>query len=198
MPQVAIIVFIKNPERGRVKTRLAATLGDERALRIYRALMTHTRQVAEAVEAQRFLFYSDFVDETDEWLPNLFQKDLQHPGDLGQRMAAAFERAFQTADTVLIIGSDCAQLKPDIVNDAIATLRENDVVIGPAEDGGYYMIGMRSYTPQIFEGIEWSTERVLAQTTTMLDQLGLQYAFAPTLSDIDLEADWEKHGWALD
>jgi rSAM/selenodomain-associated transferase 1 len=193
-----IIIFIKNPQLGRVKTRLAATVGDARALRIYQALMTHTRQVAEAVEAHRLLLYSDFVDEADEWSAALFQKGLQHPGDLGQRMAAAFEVAFEAAAPVVIIGSDCAQLTPTIVRDAIVALANNDVVIGPAEDGGYYMLGMRTPTSFLFEGIDWSTEHVLAQTLAILDAHSLRYAFAPTLSDIDFEEDWEKHGWPID
>ncbi len=198
MTTPGIITFIKNLQLGRVKTRLAATVGDARALRIYQALMTHTRQVAEAVEAHRLLLYSDHVDETDEWSAALFHKGLQHPGDLGQRMAAAFDVAFQAAAPVVIIGSDCAQLTPDIVRDAISALADHDVVIGPAEDGGYYMLGMRTPMPFLFEGIEWSTEHVLTQTLAIADAHGLRCALAPTLSDIDFEEDWAKHGWPID
>lgn len=193
-----IIIFIKNPELGKAKTRLASTLGPERALRIYEALLGHTREVVSSIPARRLLYYSSFIDEQDDWSAQLFEKHLQASGELGQRMEAAFQQAFETGAPVLIVGSDCAQLTPDILHQAIAQLEQQDVVIGPAEDGGYYLLGMNRFLPALFRDIAWSTEQVLPQTLAIAKNQGASCELLPVLSDIDYEEDWEKHGWELD
>lgn len=192
-----IITFIKNPELGKAKTRLASTLGKEKALQIYLALLGHTREVVSSITARRLLFYSSFIDTGDEWPATLFDKHLQINGGLGDKMAAAFKQAFQQAGPVLIVGSDCAQLSSDILNEAIKQLRENDMVIGPAEDGGYYLLGMNQFQADLFKGINWSTAQVLSQTIAKIEKIEASYHLLPTLSDIDYEEDWEKHGWEL-
>ena len=193
-----LIIFIKNPELGKAKTRLAQSVGPERALQIYRALLGHTRELTKAVPAKRMLFYSSFVDTEDEWLPQDFDKYLQASGELGQRMEEAFRLAFAEQDgPVLIIGSDCAQLTTDIIQEGIDALAIHDFVIGPAEDGGYYLLGMRSFQPAVFQGIHWSTESVFAQTKDIIDRHGWDLKCLPVLSDIDYEEDWEKHGWEI-
>ena len=193
-----LLIFIKNPELGKAKTRLAQSVGDERALQIYQALLGHTRSIAQQVPAQRMLFYSSFIDGEDQWPLTHFDKYLQASGDLGTRMTMAFEQAFeQGGGPVLIIGSDCAQLTADIIQQGITSLAENDFVIGPAEDGGYYLIGMQHFRPEVFQAIEWSTEQVFAQTQAIIEQHGWSLALLPTLSDIDYEEDWEKHGWQI-
>jgi rSAM/selenodomain-associated transferase 1 len=192
-----IIIFIKNPELGKAKTRLASTVGPERALGIYIALLGHTRRVVSSVPARRLLYYSSFIDTQDEWSDKDFDKYLQIKGGLGEKMATAFQQAFENGAPVLIVGSDCAQLTPDILLSAIESLNKNDVVIGPAEDGGYYLLGMNRFLPELFRGISWSTEQVFPQTLTILEKLGASYGLLPTLSDIDYEEDWDKHGWEV-
>lgn len=193
-----LLIFIKNPELGKAKTRLAQSVGPERALKIYEALLQHTCQVAQSVDAQRMLFYSTFVDEEDQWPNQDFAKYLQVAGGLGERMAAAFAQAFaEGGGPVLIIGSDCAQLTPAIVEQGIQSLETHDFVIGPAEDGGYYLIGMREFHPEVFQNITWSTEEVLPQTLAIIGSRKWSHHLLPVLSDIDYEEDWAKHGWEI-
>lgn len=194
----ALIVFIKNPEIGKVKTRLAKTMGDEKALAIYKALMEHTRKIAEALPVNRRLFYSQFINESDTWSRDKFQKDLQIEADLGIKMATAFHTVFKENEKVVIIGSDCASLTPEIVQTAFDRLDEFPFVIGPAMDGGYYLLGMNQFTPAVFGDIEWSTETVCSTTIERINNLNKTYFLLPELSDIDYEEDWVKYGWELE
>lgn len=194
----ALIIFIKNPEKGKVKTRLAKTVGDDKALAIYIALMEHTREIAEALPIQRYLFYSQHVNENDKWKREKFHKLLQIEADLGMKMARAFRHVFEENDKVVIIGSDCASLTPEIVADAFEKLNDYPFVIGPAIDGGYYLLGMNQFTPEIFGNIEWSTELVLPTTIQRIESINKNYYLLPTLSDIDFEEDWNKYGWELE
>ncbi len=192
----ALLIFIKNPMLGKAKTRLAATVGDEEALRIYKELLRHTRQITEKVSVRRFLFYSHFIDNNDDWSASNFEKHLQASGDLGTKMMYGFSAAFQeTNEKVVIIGSDCASLTPEIVRAAFQKLDETDFVIGPADDGGYYLLGMNTFMPAVFKNIEWSTDRVFSDTIQIISTLNKTYSLLPTLSDIDHEEDWKKYGW---
>jgi len=191
-----LLIFIKNPIKGRAKTRLAATVGDDEALRIYKELLKHTRNIANKIEAERNLFYSHFIDNNDEWNNDEFDKQLQIDGDLGEKMAAGFQTAFENGATkAVIVGSDCASLTTEIVESAFTKLETNDFVIGPADDGGYYLIGMKTFLPKVFENIDWSTEKVFPQTIDFINQQNKTYALLPMLSDIDYEEDWVKYGW---
>ncbi len=193
----AIIIFIKNIEKGKVKTRLAATVGDEQALKIYQALLGHTRKVASAVDAERFLFYSSFIEKEDEWSDEFFNKKLQSKGDLGTRMSKAFEEVLEKNEKAIIVGSDCASLTPEILKLALDKLDEVPFVVGPTFDGGYYLLGMNRFEPSVFENIEWSTESVFPTTLSRIKDLGEECFLLPKLSDIDYEEDWVKYGWPL-
>ncbi len=193
----ALLVFIKNPEAGKVKTRLARSVGAESALAIYRALLTHTRQTALTLPVRRLLFYSSFVDQQDDWPADHFEKHLQQGYDLGARMDQAFRLALANASRAVLIGSDCASLTPAIIRQAFSRLRSYDYVLGPALDGGYYLIGMRRPSPTLFTGIRWSTSTVLQETLTKIEKLGKRYFLLPALSDIDTLEDWQEYGWKL-
>jgi uncharacterized protein len=189
-----LLIFVRLPILGQVKTRLAKTLGDEEALRIYRFLLKKTRSVAAAISADRFLFYTEIPTTPDEWPSDLFDKKLQSTGDLGARMAHAFQTAFRDgAEKALIIGSDCPELRTEILQQAYEQLSDNDVVIGPVQDGGYYMLGMKKFYPELFEGIAWSTESVFQDTVAIVEKLGLDLYALPVLNDIDTEADWRAY-----
>ena len=190
-------MFIKNPEKGKVKTRLAKTVGDDRALLIYKALLEHTRKLTVPVDATRFLFYSNKINQEDDWSADNFRKEVQADGDLGDRMKAAFAQAFEEHDRVLIIGSDCASLTTEIVAEGFAALAEHDFVLGPAMDGGYYLLGMNEYTPALFEEMAWSTETVGQTTQYRIKNMGKSCFLLKELSDIDFEEDWEKWGWEV-
>lgn len=193
----ALIIFIKNPEKGKVKTRLAATVGDDQALRIYLELLRHTRHTASQTKASRFLYYSQHINEQDDWPNTGFHKRLQSGENLGRKMANAFREVLQHHSKAVIIGSDCASLNTAIVEEAFQLLDQYDFVMGPAMDGGYYLLGMRQFQAEVFEDIAWSTDQVGSDTLLKIDQLGKSYSLLPLLSDIDYEEDWEKYGWDI-
>lgn len=185
-----LMIFVRNPEAGRVKKRLAATLGNEKALAVYKKLLLHTCEIASAVDSDRGVFYSEFIDEHDLFPSTAFTRFIQEGNDLGERMSNAFRLAFDKQYTpVVIIGSDCYELTSDIVEQAFCWLEEKDAVIGPAEDGGYYLLGMNSFIGELFKGKEWSCENVLVDTLLDLQKNGISYELLPTLSDVDREED---------
>ncbi len=193
-----LIIFIKNPQKGKVKTRIAQTAGEDRALQIYHELLRHTRNIALNVAARRWLFYSDFINENDQWSAQDFHKMVQYGADLGERMRNAFSLILsQPTDRTVIIGSDCTLLTADIIETAFAKLEEYPFVIGPATDGGYYLLGMQRFAPEVFRGIAWSTDTVLSATLCAIEALDEAYFLLPALPDIDFEEDWEKYGWEI-
>jgi uncharacterized protein len=186
-----LIIFVRNPELGKVKTRLARTLGDSEALRIYLFLLEKTRAAALGVSADRLLCYSESIPPADTWPRTAFMPHLQVPGDLGQKMEAAFRYSFeQGAQKALIIGSDCPELTGDILQAAFDALDKADFVLGPVPDGGYYLLGMRQFESSVFQHIDWSTAAVRTQTLAAIDVLGKTVHTLPMLTDIDEEADW--------
>lgn len=185
-----LLLFVRNPELGKVKTRLAATLGDEKALEIYIKLLQHTRQVTESLPVHKRVYYSDKVTTTDLWPAATYEKAVQPTGDLGHKMQAAFAEGFADGYTsVVIIGSDCLQLTQEIVEEAYRQLEQQEVVIGPAQDGGYYLLGMNCLHPQLFQKKRWSTASVFPDTVQDLEQLQLSFALLPVLSDVDYAED---------
>ncbi len=193
MTSNGLIIFIKNPELGKAKTRIAATVGDKKAMDIYLSLLDITKRVVQDIDANKFLFYSNFVNKQDLWENDLYIKNVQSSGDLGNKMLDAFSKAFTSCNKLLIVGSDCPYVTPEIIQAAFAKLDHVDAVIGPADDGGYYLLGLSSLVPEIFLQMEWSTDQVRSNTESRLAKLGLTFDHLPTLSDIDYWEDWEKY-----
>lgn len=186
----ALLIFIKNPELGKAKTRIAKTLGDVAALQVYKDLLTEVKVLTEATDVRRQLWYSSYIDEQDDWDAAHFHKKLQHKGDLGERMRHAFETAFaEGAERVVIIGSDCPFITPVDLEVAFAALHASDTVIGPTFDGGYYLLGMRCFMPALFENIAWSTESVFEATIRAIEAAGCTHTTLRRLRDIDYEED---------
>ena len=192
---MSLIIFIKNPALGKVKTRLAATLGDEVALDIYHKLSERTRDVVTAVDSPRYLYYSDFIDQTDDWDNALFIKRLQQGSDLGERMLNAFIETLQVSSPAIIIGSDCPLLTPGILQEAFNELKQHPFVLGPALDGGYYLLGMHEPCPELFQAMKWSTDRVAQVTLERIAKRNQACCVLPPLPDVDEAADWERYGW---
>lgn len=185
-----LLVFVKNPERGKVKTRLAKTLGKEKAYHTYLKLLDFTIDVAEEVQAQKQIWYSSFVDEADGLGGPEFEKKLQRGENLGERMLYAFQSGLsEHFEKIVIIGSDCPGISVNIIEEAFFKLDETDVVIGPSEDGGYYLLGLKKMIPEIFEDISWSTKSVFSETVEVLMKKSMKYSELPTLNDIDTEED---------
>ena len=192
-----LLIFFKNPILGKVKSRIAKTEGEKAALRIYLDLLKKCRQEALKVNAERHLFYADYIPEMDDWSLADFHKFLQIPtGSLGDKMKQAFSISLknQLVKTV-IIGSDCYDLSAEIIESAFLSLDKNDVVIGPANDGGYYLLGMKRFHPALFEGIDWSTERVLSQTIEKAKRENLDFALLEELIDLDTIEDVKKSSY---
>ncbi len=189
-----LIIFYRNPELGKVKSRLAATVGEERALALYLFMADHARKTSVTVPVDRVVYYSEYIDSEDHWLNSDFQKRLQHGADLGEKMRYAFEESFNSGyESVCIIGTDCLELTANILVDAFESLTHHDSVIGPAADGGYYLLGMNRFIPEVFENKRWSTNSVCEDTTDDLKRLHYSCHLLPTLHDIDNEADLPLH-----
>ena len=186
-----LMVFVRNPQLGTVKTRLATTVGDKVALEIYIELMRHTAEVTHKVSADKKVFYSEKIEQHDVWTEMNFSKALQTKGTLGQRMENAFRTAFEKGyKKVLIVGSDLYSLKTSHIEKALHQLDKKEVVIGPAQDGGYYLLGLKKKLPALFCNKSWGTSTVLKET---LNDLKLKSIFLmETLNDIDNFEDLKK------
>lgn len=188
-----LIIFYRNPELGKVKTRLAATVGDERALAIYLKLAAHTRTITAKVDCDRVVWYSNFVDTEDNWPNYQFIKQVQQGNDLGSKMQYAFDYGFrQGYSRVCIIGTDCLELTTEIINQSFDKLKKHDTVLGPALDGGYYLLGMQKLHHDLFTNKAWSTNSVSSETIKDFEKLNLSYYLLPTLIDVDEEKDLPK------
>ncbi len=192
----ALIIFVKNPLPGTVKTRLAASVGVDKAHEVYLHLLEHTRNVACQFEGSRHLYYASEVTNNDEWSASEFHKHVQSTGDLGTRMQSAFEEVLSTKAKAVIIGSDCPSLELKHIEQALNALEDHDVVIGPSEDGGYYLLGMKQLQPVLFQDKQWSTDRLLEETINSMQSNGLSYLLLDTLNDIDTIEDLERSNLA--
>ncbi|MEE8390197.1 MAG: TIGR04282 family arsenosugar biosynthesis glycosyltransferase [Anaerolineae bacterium] len=191
-----LIVYAKRPFPGYAKTRLGADIGIEQAAGVYaRLLYTYLLDLLHADLADTRIELSVTKPADVPFFADAFPELVVRPqikGDLGQRMAASFAQAFAAgAEVVVLTGSDISGLDGQLVRVAFRALETAPVVIGPASDGGYYLIGMRVPGARIFEGIEWSSERVLAQTKTLADAQGLAMVHLPEQVDMDTIEEFE-------
>lgn len=183
-----LIIFTRNPELGKGKRRLAATVGDQAALDIYKFLLDHTRSITRDLQATKQIWYSEKVHENDAWDNDVYEKYVQEGDDLGNRMKSAFQMAFNNHDHVIIIGSDMYDMSQEDLENAFQQLESHDAVIGPAQDGGYYLLGFtKKLVEGIFENKEWGTETVLAETLN--DLKSVNYATLETRNDVDYYDD---------
>lgn len=185
----ALVVFTKNAVKGKVKSRLAASIGEDEALQIHNKLLKRTKTIVNLEEIRLFIYYSDYIEHEDDWPVDVFKK-IQSGEDLGARMMNAFTNTFREGyKKVVMIGTDCAQLETSHLNEAFMRLTDNEVVIGPAYDGGYYLIGLNKIIPGLFRSIDWGTNEVLAQTLAICSELKLNTYLLPLLADVDREED---------
>ncbi|WP_255039945.1 TIGR04282 family arsenosugar biosynthesis glycosyltransferase [Lacihabitans soyangensis] len=197
----ALLIFIKNPELGKVKTRLAATIGDEKALKVFKKLLVNIHDKSLNVKADKLLFYSTYVDKNDIWENEVFNKFVQSPSpDLGQRMLSAFEEARDLGYTkALIVGSDIYEVSTEILQDGYELLENAETVLGPSHDGGYYAIGFNfekihsaNFLQDVFLNKTWSHEHVANEGLETINSYSYTCNFLPVLSDIDTEEDLKK------
>ena len=192
MKKEVVLVFQKNEVLGKVKTRLAAGVGEEQALEIYRQLLDKTYLALRDISVSITTYFSEFIP--DNPIHSAENKLVQVGQDLGERMKNAFAENFESGmEKVVLIGTDCPSLEGIHLAQAFEALDQSDLVLGPARDGGYYMIGMKRRADFLFEGITWSTELVLSQTLALAAAQGMQTSLLPVLEDIDTLEDWERY-----
>ncbi len=194
----SLIIFVKNPIEGQVKTRVAATVGHSKAVEVYVELLEHTKntiaELLQMADSRRFkvnVYYGDFINKNDLWNDLNVQKYLQTGANLGERMKNAFANEFAAgAASVVIVGSDCLALNSLHLQTAFMALDNAEIVIGPALDGGYYLLGMNQLRASLFENKPWSQPTLLTETKAELDDQKTSYQLLETLSDIDTWDDY--------
>jgi rSAM/selenodomain-associated transferase 1 len=189
-------VFAKAPVAGEVKTRLVPLLGPEGVARLHADLVRRALAVARAADIGPVELWCA-PDAQDYFLASCAREfgatlHVQRGGDLGERMEAAFRAALGENAALVVIGADCPALTPRALRDAAGALRDHEVVVAPAEDGGYVLLGLARSIPSLFEGIEWGGPRVMAQTRERLSAAGARWTELETLWDIDRPEDYAR------
>ena len=198
-----VVVLAKAPIRGFVKTRLASVVGEDAALAVHRRLTSHVLAELEmavdlgavrgGLEAEIRVTPDDAAPLARTWVPASIRITPQGTGDLGDRMRRAFDEAFaEGASFVVVVGTDCPGFTRRHPADAFAALGQADVVIGPATDGGFWLLGARAPTPELFRDVPWSTHAVLETTQRLARASGRTVALLETLSDIDTIEDLDR------
>lgn len=184
-----------------VKTRLAEDIGIFKALEVYQELVYHTHKITKKLDVDKAVHYSEYVEVEDIWSDEQFSHKLQKGNSLGEKMSTAFDEGFDSYRKVVIIGSDCYDLNSKIIKTAFEMLEEHEIVVGPAKDGGYYLLGMNEYFPQLFAEKEYSNSNVLNDLLEEANGLELSVYQLPELNDIDTlddlketDIEWEKLG----
>ena len=187
----ALLIFTRNPVPGKCKTRLAAAIGEQAALNIYIYLLQHTASPCAGLpDVQKFVYFSESLGDGTIWDTDTFDYRLQQGADLGLRMQRAFEDAFKSGyREVIVIGSDLLELHTSDLERAFDLLSENEAVLGPAQDGGYYLLGLTKPIPGIFQNKAWGTKTVLKET--LGDLRKFKTALLPERNDIDQYEDIE-------
>ena len=153
-----LLIFTRNPEFGKVKTRLARDIGHQAALDIYKFLLAHTAKICTPLDTEKAVYYSEEIPNNDLWNATVFQKKKQIGEDLGERMQNAFAEGFNLGySKIIIIGSDLYDIETKDLEQAFNVLNNHEIVIGPAEDGGYYLLGMKQLHPKLFKNKNWGT-----------------------------------------
>ena len=208
MSRQRLIVFTRYPEPGKAKTRLIPVLGAEGAANLHRQMTEYTISQVRQLQTDRDVAIEVYFTASDmpparlrdraafqNWLGSDLIYHPQGEGDLGTRMGQAFKTAFSSGiDSAIIIGTDCPSLNADLIAEAFQKLDQNDLVLGPATDGGYYLIGLRRLIPELFVGINWGTSEVYQKTVQIANNLKLSVANLTFLSDIDRPEDLGKLG----
>ena len=190
----SLIIFSRYPEPGKTKTRLIPALGAEGAAKLQRQMTEDTLKEARRLLSNeiRVTIYFNGGNQKlmQTWLGKDWHYQPQGEGDLGAKMHSAFEKSFdEGSNKVVIIGIDCPDLNGELLTKAFQQLTHKDLVLGPAQDGGYYLIGLRRLIPELLENISWGTSQVFQQTTAIATKLNLKTAYLPVLNDLDRPED---------
>ena len=187
MTKDLLIVFVKNMVLGKVKTRLANTIGNQAAFEVYKELVAVTEKATQTLKADVHIYFSDVVID-GKWLNA--HKTTQKGKDLGERMKNAFKEGFENGyERIVLIGSDLPDINATLIAEGFKALNQTDCVFGPAKDGGYYLIGLNKMHDFIFENKPWSQPNLLEETLSELNSKHVKYNTLMTLNDIDTLED---------
>jgi len=187
MSKELVIVFVKNIKVGKVKTRLAKTIGNQGASEVYSELVKVTEKATENLSVDKRIYFSDVVVD-NKWKNDY--KTVQQGIDLGQRMKNAFKKGFEDGyERIVLIGSDLPDITANHINKGLEALKQNEVTFGPAEDGGYYLIGLSKMRNFVFDNKPWSEIHLLEETLSELKENGVTFTTLDTLNDIDTYED---------
>ncbi|MEM9325777.1 MAG: TIGR04282 family arsenosugar biosynthesis glycosyltransferase [Bacteroidota bacterium] len=193
-----LMIFVKNLIPGTVKTRLAQDIGMDAAMDVYKELLDYTAEVANKVETAKGVYYAQYVELYDDWDNEKYEKHVQEGNGLGDRMLHAFTAAFEKGfHKVVIIGSDSLEITKKHIDEAFAELEKHDVVIGPAFDGGYYLLGLNNIFPALFENKGYSHANVMAEAIDEIDKFGLSVKLLEQLHDVDTMEDLKRSGYEI-
>lgn len=193
-----LLIFARNPELGKVKTRLAQGIGNKAALEVYRHLLQHTRNTIAPLPLHAQVYYSQYIEQQDMWPEARFEKRVQQGANLGMRMQNAFAEAYAEGyKKVAVIGTDLLELEASHIEQAFEALSgQNQSVIGPASDGGFYLLALRQMVESLFTNQQWGTPKVLPETRHRLIKAGMPPYLLPELNDIDTLDDLSKSALA--
>ena len=183
---------MKNAVLGKVKTRIAKDIGEQRALTIYVELLKETQRVCYQSQFSCSVYYSDFIDPLDGWFFADEKNNQLQSDNLGTRIKQALDQQFDSSARVLLIGTDCPKLTPDHLEAADQLLNQFDCVVGPTEDGGFYLLGLRNWDQKLLDNITWSTDTVRNELKHNLDRLGFAHMEIEPLFDVDYYDDYLK------
>lgn len=196
-----LIIFCKYPQPGKVKTRLARDIGEKKALELYKLIVTNilSKIVYEDYDISIFFTPANKSHHVQEWI-NI--KDIKFFPQSGKNLGNKMLNAFETSQSIgykkaVIIGTDCLEINASIITDAFNHLDSHDMVLGPATDGGYYLIGLNNMIEQLFQGIEWGTDKVLKNTLNTARVLNIKYKLLDFQSDIDNSKDLINYKYLL-
>lgn len=148
--------------------------------------------MSTSLDCMKYLFYDTSVNKSDEWPNDNYIKSVQSDGHLGRRMSMAFKTVLTMQSKAIIIGSDCPEINQEVVEEAFSQLDNHDVVIGPTYDGGYYLLGMKTWQKELFEDIPWSTPSVYRKTVQILNSKQLSYHVLHKMHDLDYKEDLDR------
>jgi len=215
--KTGLAILARKAEVGKGKTRLAKGIGVQQAYQAYKHLIEVTASVTKASGLFCTVFFDPEIGDTNLWQKEHFNYRLQvQYNNLGDRIAAGLEEVLfpseasnpelaagakadkEAPNGALIMGTDCPTLTPDILIEAGKALETNDAILGPTHDGGFYLLGVKTLDASLFEGVEWSTEKVADQMIAAFERLGYTYQLSPKLTDIDEKEDWEEYqSWRI-
>ena len=195
MSKDVVAVFVKNLIPGTVKTRLAKDLGMDLAMEVYKELVGITAQATDFVKVDKCVYYSEYVELEDKFDDEKYNKHIQEGKELGQRMQNAFYDAFEAGyDKMILIGSDVPDISSEIIEAGFKQLDKNDIVIGPSEDGGFYLIGMKIAHENLLSHQNYGHDEVLENLLEEVESRDLSVARLKELIDIDTQEDMKKAG----